>query len=124
MTGDEVHTQYLFAYGTLQLESVQMAAFGRRLFGTCDGLRGFELAEWNIEDQAVIAMSGTAQHSMAKFTGRTFDVISGTAFAVSAGELRHADRYEVSAVIRAVVVLRSRLRAWAYVDARRARPNK
>lgn len=119
-----MHTKYLFAYGTLQLESVQMAALGQRLFGTCDGLRGFEVAERSIEDQAVIAMSGTAQHTMAKFTERTFDVISRTAFAVSAEELRHADRYEVSAVIRAVVVPRSRLRAWAYVDARRARPNK
>jgi hypothetical protein len=34
-------TELLFSYGTLQLEAVQMATFGRRLAGTPDVLPGF-----------------------------------------------------------------------------------
>jgi hypothetical protein len=123
VTVDEVHTEYLFAYGTLQLESVQMATFGRRLSGTSDVLRGFELALLKIENQAVIAASGTAQHTMAKFTGHASDGISGTVFAVTPEEIRSADRYEVPAVKRTGVILQSGLRAWTYVDARSAPPD-
>ena len=35
-------TELLFSYGTLQLEAVQMATFGRKLTGTRDVLPGFE----------------------------------------------------------------------------------
>jgi hypothetical protein len=71
-----------------------------------------------IEDQAVVAISGTAHHTMATFTGRAADVVSGTVFAVTADELQNADKYEVAAVKRVAVVLQSGVRAWAYVDAR------
>jgi hypothetical protein len=114
----ETHTESLFSYGTLQLEAVQMATFGRRLAGASDNLRGFELIPLKIEDHAVVAISGNANHTMAKFTGRASDVISGMVFAVSLDEIRNADRYEVAAVKRVAVVLQSGVRAWAYVDAR------
>jgi len=39
MGGNEVYRELLFAYGTLQLEAVQMATFGRQLAGTSDALR-------------------------------------------------------------------------------------
>ena len=68
----------LFSYGTLQLEAVQMATFGRQLTGTSDALRGFELVVLKIEDPAVVAISGKAHHTMATVTGRPADVISGT----------------------------------------------
>jgi hypothetical protein len=42
MLSTESAIQLLFSYGTLQLESVQVATFGRRLAGTEDGLPGFE----------------------------------------------------------------------------------
>jgi Gamma-glutamyl cyclotransferase, AIG2-like len=112
--------ELLFSYGTLQLEAVQMATFGRRLSGTSDVLRGFELALLKIEDQAVVAISGKAHHTMAKFTGREPDVIPGTVFTVTPGEIQNADRYEVAAVKRVAVLLQSGVRAWAYVDARYA----
>lgn len=111
-------SERLFAYGTLQLEAVQTATFGRRLTGTRDALPGFELAPLEIQDEAVIAVSGKAQHTMARFTGRASDVISGTVFAVSPDEIQSADQYEVAAVKRVAVVLQSGARAWAYVDAR------
>jgi gamma-glutamyl AIG2-like cyclotransferase len=113
--------ELLFSYGTLQLEAVQMATFGRCLSGTGDVLRGFELALLKIEDQTVVAISGKAHHTMAKFTGRDSDVIPGTLFTVTPDEIQNADKYEVAAVKRVAVVLQSGVRAWAYVDARYAR---
>ena len=118
MSVNAVHTEFLFSYGTLQLEAVQMATFGRQLAGTSDALRGFELVLLKIEDPTVVAISGKAYHTMAKFTGRASDVISGTVFAVTPDEIQNADKYEVAAVKRVEVVLQSGGHAWAYVDAR------
>ena len=120
MTVDEKHTEFLFSYGTLQLEAVQMATFGRQLTGTSDALQGFKLVSLKIEDPAVIAISGKAYHTMAKFTGRATDVVSGVVFAVTPDEIQNADKYEVAAVKRIAVILESGARAWAYVDARNA----
>jgi hypothetical protein len=86
-------------------------------------LPGFELVSLQIEDPAVVAISGKAQHTMAKFTGRASDVVSGTVFAVTRQEVLNADGYEVPAVKRVAVVLQSGTRAWAYVDARHAPPD-
>jgi hypothetical protein len=113
-------TEFLFAYGTLQLEAVQMATFRRRLTGTADALRGFELVPLQIEDEGVIALSGKAVHMMATFTGRDSDVVPGVVFALTADDIQHADTYEVPAVTRVAVVLESGIRAWVYVDARKA----
>jgi hypothetical protein len=115
-----VDPEFLFSYGTLQLEAVQMATFGRQLAGTSDALRGFELLSLTIEDQTVVAISGKAHHTMATFTGRASDVVSGTVFAVTPDDMRNADKYEVAAVKRVAVVLQSGVRAWTYVDARSA----
>ena len=110
-------TEYLFSYGTLQLEGVQRATFGRLLSGTSDALLGFELVPLEIEDPAVIAISGKAIHTIAKFTGRDSDEISGIVFLVTPDDIRHADQYEVDACKRITVILRSGIRAWVYVDA-------
>ena len=123
MEANEAYSELLFSYGTLQLEAVQMSTFGRRLAGTRDALQGFELVGLTIEDQSVVAISGTALHTMAVFTGRASDVVSGTVFAVTPDEIQSADEYEVVAVKRVAVVLRSGARAWAYVDARYAPPD-
>ena len=122
MTIDEEQAEFVFSYGTLQLEAVQMATFGRQLTGTSDALRVFELVVLKIEDPAVVAISGTAHHNMATFTGRASDVISGTVFAVTPDEIQNADKYEVAAVKRVAVVLQSGVRAWAYVDAHYQEP--
>ena len=120
MAIDEVHGELLFSYGTLQLEAVQMATFGRQLAGTKDALEGFELVSLKIEDQTVVAISGKAHHTMAKFTGRDSDVVSGIVFDLTTDEIRSADEYEVVAVKRVAVVLQSGVPAWTYVDARYA----
>jgi gamma-glutamylcyclotransferase (GGCT)/AIG2-like uncharacterized protein YtfP len=116
---DAERTETLFAYGTLHLPHVQLATFGRLLAGTPDALRGFALGPLTIEDEAVIAVSGLAKHTMATFTGRASDAIPGTVFTVTPDELQRADEYEVAAVKRVLVALASGTRAWAYVDARR-----
>jgi Gamma-glutamyl cyclotransferase, AIG2-like len=123
MTVKQLHPEFLFAYGTLQLEAVQIATFGRQLAGTSDVLRGFELVLLKIEDQAVVAISGKAHHTMAKYTGIASDVVAGMVFAVRSKEIQDADKYEVAAVKRVAVVLQSGVRAWAYIDARCAPPD-
>jgi hypothetical protein len=120
MRPNEAHTQLLFSYGSLQIEAVQVALFGRPLAGTRDTLARFALVLLTIEDPRVIAISGKSHHSMAKFTGRFSDTVSGTVFAVTPDEIENADKYEVAAYKRVAVVLQSGARAWAYVDARYA----
>jgi hypothetical protein len=63
-------------------------------------------------------VSGKAHHTMARFTGRASDVVSGAVFAVTPDEIRNADQCEVAAVKRVSLVLQSGAPAWAYVDAR------
>jgi len=58
MTASQPPTEFLFSYGTLQLEAVQLATFGRRLVGTSDALPGFEQSMFEIEDKDVVATSG------------------------------------------------------------------
>ena len=118
MATDDGHTELLFCYGTLQLAPVQMATFGRTLTGTEDKLPAFELVSLKIDDPAVVAISGKALHTMARFTGRDSDAVAGTVFALTRDELESTDEYEVDAVKRIAVVLQSQRRAWAYVDAR------
>ena len=115
-------TEFLFSYGTLQLEAVQMATFGRLLTGERDVLPGFAEALVEIEDEATVSLSGKKHHSIARYTGRENDTIAGTVFALTPEEIRSADTYEVAAYRRVSVVLRSGTRAWVYVDALHAPP--
>ena len=115
-------TEFLFSYGTLLLEAVQLATFGRRLSGERDVLPGFAEASVEIEDAATVSLSGKKHHSIAKFTGRASDTITGTVFALTPAEIQSADKYEVAAYRRVSVVLGSGTRAWVYVDAQHAPP--
>jgi len=115
-------SEMLFSYGTLQLEPVQLATFGRRLEGTPDALPEFQQSMVKIEDPAVVATSGEMYHPIVKFTGRSSDLVQGTVFAVTPDELQSADQYEVAAYKRVSVTLRSGLRAWVYVAVRYAPP--
>jgi hypothetical protein len=97
-----------------------MATFGRQLTGEPDVLTGFEETPLLIEDPAVISISGKSQHTLAKYTGRASDAISGIVYALTPEEVQNADKYEVTASRRVAVVLQSGTRAWVYVDARHA----
>src|SRR5262252_5902517 len=90
-------TEFLFSYGTLQLEAVQLATFGRRLSGERDVLPGFAETTVEIEDEATVTLSGKKHHSIVRFTGRASDTIAGTVFALTPEEIQNADKYEVVA---------------------------
>lgn len=120
MPANDAATELVFSYGTLQLESVQLATFGRTLAGTADELPGFAQSMVKIEDPEVVATSGKTHHPIVAFTGRDADTVAGTVFRITPAELRNADTYEVAAYKRIAVALRSGVRAWVYVDARYA----
>ena len=110
--------ELLFSYGTLQLEPIQLAIIGRTLAGHPDVLQGFEQTFVEIDNDSVQSLTGKSRHVIAKFTGRPFDTIPGTVFALTADEVQKADRYETTEYLRVSVLLRSGTRAWVYVDAR------
>lgn len=110
--------EHLFSYGTLQLEAVQHATFGRKLEGRADQLSGYRLTLLEIRDPAVVATSGKTHHPIVAYTGHEQDRVEGTVLEITAAELRDADAYEVSDYRRDHVILVSGLAAWVYVDAR------
>jgi gamma-glutamylcyclotransferase (GGCT)/AIG2-like uncharacterized protein YtfP len=110
-------TEWLFSYGTLQQEGVQLATFGRRLDGRPDRLPGFRLAEVRITDPHVLAESGKAIHPIASPSADPADAIEGMVFQVTPAELTDADRYEVADYKRVGTRLASGIKAWVYVAA-------
>lgn len=117
MTDATASTHYLFSYGTLQLEPVQLATFGRRLSGQPDTLPGFKQSMVKIEDAAVVATSGKTHHPIVSRSGNADDAVAGTVFEVTHAELLRADDYEVDDYARVAVTLGSGRSAWVYVAA-------
>ena len=115
-------SEFLFSYGTLQLDHVQLATFGRQLTGKSDVLPGFQATPMLIEDPGVISISGKKDNIIAKFTGSDTDQIPGTVYALTSEELQSADRYEIAPYTRVSVLLKSGTQAWVYVDGRHAPP--
>jgi gamma-glutamylcyclotransferase (GGCT)/AIG2-like uncharacterized protein YtfP len=109
---------FLFSYGTLQQENVQLSTFGRLLRGRKDELVGYEESLVEIEDAQVVATSGKAHHPIVKYNGRSDSRVSGTVFEITDEELARADQYEVAAYKRVNAPLASGTQAWVYVDAR------
>ena len=107
----------LFSYGTLQLESVQLASFGRVLPGSRDAMPGFKKTLVEITDPDVLAKSGERFHPIVAPTDELGEKVDGMVFEITAAELAAADRYEVSDYKRVEVVLCSGLKAWVYVKA-------
>ena len=115
-------TEYLFSYGTLQLEQVQRETFGRTLEGNADEMVGYAQTMVKIDDPQVVATSGKTHHPIVAYTGNAADRVEGTVFAITPEELAHADEYEVDAYRRDRVKLASGLSAWVYVNAQSPRP--
>ena len=110
----EIH---LFSYGTLQLEAVQFATFGRRLEGRDDTMPGWRSEHLEITDPDVLATSGERFHPVVVPSENADDEVEGKVFVITPEELSHADAYEVSDYERVEVGLKSGLRAWVYVQA-------
>src|SRR6187402_1251152 len=92
--------ELLFSYGTLQLEKVQMASFGRILKGTKDAILGYKLSTVEITDKDVLEKSGQQFHPVAMPSTNTRDKIDGVVFEITKEELAKADEYEVDDYIR------------------------
>jgi gamma-glutamylcyclotransferase (GGCT)/AIG2-like uncharacterized protein YtfP len=105
----------LFSYGTLQQPNVQLATFGRLLDGEPDVLVGYSLAPLAITDPNVIATSGSAVHTIARYSGDPEHRIEGVVFAITPAEIEAADAYEVDAYARREVRLESGRTAFVYV---------
>lgn len=107
--------QWIFSYGTLIQDDVQLATFGRRLLGHPDELRGFERTAVTIRDPNVIRETGLMQYENIVPTANGDGVIRGVALEVTADELSLADRYEAGAAYRRISVqLASGRQAWVY----------
>ena len=107
--------EYLFSYGTLQKEKVQIETFGRLLVGADDTLRGYKLTQIEIKDEMVLQKSELQFHPMAMLSANPHDLIKGIVFEVTAEELQLADDYEVDDYKRVSVILASGKKAWIYV---------
>jgi hypothetical protein len=108
--------QHLFSYGTLQLESIQLAIFGRKLKGSSDALTGYEVTMIPIRDEAVSAELGLEHYRNVRFTGHESDSVDGMVLEVTEDELKQADEYEDDAGYKRVIVrLRSGRDAWVYL---------
>lgn len=108
--------EQLFTYGTLQLDDVQLATFGRRLEGRSDVLIGYRLVKITIEDEDFVVKSGTAEHRNLQFTGNSSDFVEGTVFSVTMEELEKSDAYEPEGYERVLVQLKSGTNAWIYLN--------
>lgn len=108
---------WLFSYGTLQQEDVQLATFGRLLEGRADALPGYATSLLEIRDVEVVKTSGKTHHLIALPSDKAGDEVSGVVFRITAAELAAADTYEVSDYRRVAVRLKSGLEAFVYVAA-------
>ena len=106
--------EYLFSYGTLQRDDVQLNLFGRLLTGTKDRLDGHRTARIEITDAAFLSKGeGNVQLTPIE-SDEPSDRIEGTVFELSAEELAQADKYEPVEYSRTLVTLASGRRAWIY----------
>jgi hypothetical protein len=110
--------QYLFSYGTLQKEAVQLEVVGRVLPGFADRLPFFDQSLLEVVDGGLAAAGQTVRYPLARYSGRHTDVVQGTAYPVTRADLRRTDEYEGAAYKRVASVLGSGVCAWVYVDAR------
>ncbi len=106
---------YLFSYGTLQKEQVQIETFGRLLQGEKDVLTGYKLKMLEITDPEVLRKSSQKYHPILEFSGNTDDEVEGVLFEVTEKEILQADEYEVDDYQRIETVFKSGKKGFIYV---------
>lgn len=106
---------YLFSYGTLQKEQVQMETFGRLLNGQRDVLTGYRLKMLEVTDPEVLRKSNQKYHPILEFSGNTEDEIEGILFEITDEEILQADEYEVDDYKRIETVFKSGKKGFIYV---------
>lgn len=106
---------YLFSYGTLQKEQVQIETFGRILEGEKDILTGYKLSRVEITDPEVLRKSNQQFHPILEFSGNTEDEVEGILFQITDQEILQADEYEVEDYRRIETVFKSGKSGFIYV---------
>jgi len=105
---------YLFSYGTLQTEKVQIELFGRILQGWNDVLNGYRTVWAGITDTAFLAKGEQNYQLTAVLSNDKNDAITGIVFEISEEELLLTDEYEPINYKRSKVILVSGKEAWVY----------
>jgi gamma-glutamylcyclotransferase (GGCT)/AIG2-like uncharacterized protein YtfP len=111
---NKVH--YLFSYGTLQLENVQVTNYGRKLIGFKDVLENYKIKQLKITDKDVLAQSQQQYHPIATPSQDKNDCIEGIIFHITEQELIQTDKYEVSEYTRVLETFKSGKKAWIYIS--------
>ena len=106
---------YLFSYGTLQKEKVQIETFGRLLYGEKDSLQKYQIKMLEITDPEVLALSGEKYHPIIDYSGNPKHYVEGTLFELTEQELLNADKYEVDDYKRVEVIFQSNKKGFIYV---------
>lgn len=109
--------EYIFSYGTLQEDKVQLELFGRLLNGAQDVLRAYKSTSIEIKDESFLSKGEQKYQLTAIPSNGKNDFIEGTVFEISEEELLLADRYEPDGYQRIEVELESGKKAWIYAAA-------
>lgn len=106
---------YLFSYGTLRKENVQLELFGRVLKGWNDTLPGYKAIPVEIKDVSFLSKGEQVIQQTAIYTGHPQDRIEGKIFEVTEDELMASDKYEPDGYKRIIVNSVSGKKVWLYV---------
>jgi gamma-glutamylcyclotransferase (GGCT)/AIG2-like uncharacterized protein YtfP len=110
--------EYLFSYGTLQEDRVQLQLFGRIVKGVKDVLTCYKIITIEVKDEAFLA-KGEQKHQRTLITSNNKnDIIEGTMLEISEEELHLIDTYEPAEYKRGKVKLASGQWAWVYIASR------
>ena len=107
--------EFIFSYGTLQQEKVQVELFGRLLQGSPDVLEGYRLRTIEITDESFLSKGEERLQQTLVISNDKNDRVHGTVFEVTEGELLQADNYEPDGYKRTKVILNSGKKAWIYL---------
>jgi gamma-glutamylcyclotransferase (GGCT)/AIG2-like uncharacterized protein YtfP len=108
---------WLFSYGSLQQETVQLATYGHVLRGQQDELIGWRLTSVSVPHWHKAAASGLTHYANVERTPDPGASVAGTVFEITDAELEAADAYERDAeYVRVPVTLASGRSAWVYVS--------
>jgi gamma-glutamylcyclotransferase (GGCT)/AIG2-like uncharacterized protein YtfP len=109
-------SEYLFSYGTLRKEKVQVELFGRVLQGFSDSLKGYRMSIIEIKDPSVLLKSEQTFHPIAIRSNDQNDKIEGTVFEITKEELTEADKYETGDYERVSGMTESGKEVWFYIS--------
>jgi gamma-glutamylcyclotransferase (GGCT)/AIG2-like uncharacterized protein YtfP len=107
--------EYIFSYGTLQKEKVQLELFGRILQGSVDTLNDYRVADIEINDEIFLSTGEKKNQRTLIISKYKNDRIKGMVLAITEEELLLADKYEPDNYKRIKVFLQSGKEAWMYI---------